>query len=86
MTKVQLSLTQEEAAILTGYGSQLGYSLPKTIKYMISKAAESVMQSGSLPEYKMSEAQEKKGFEALHEHRAGKTTDVSDPDLFFKSL
>lgn len=76
MTKVQLSLTQEEAAILTGYGNQLGYSLPKTIKYMISKAAESVMHSGSLPVYTMSETQEKKGLEALHEHRAGKTTET----------
>ena len=46
MTKVQLSLTQEEAAILSGYGNQFGYSLPKTIKFLISKATENVIFSG----------------------------------------
>ena len=40
MTKVQLSLTDQEAAILAGYGEQFGYSLAKVAKFFISKAME----------------------------------------------
>lgn len=86
MTKVQLSLTPEEAAILIGYGDQFGYSLPKTIKFMISKAAESVVRSGSLPVYELPDSLEKKGIEALNEHLAGKTTEVKDFANYFDAL
>ena len=86
MTKVQLSLTQEEAAILTGYGEQFGYSLPKTIKFMISKAAESVVRSGGLPVYEASDSLEKKALQALSEHKAGKTTAVTDFANYFDSV
>ena len=86
MTKVQLSLTQEEAAILIGYGDQFGYSLPKTIKFMISKAAESVVRSGSLPVYELPDSLEKKGLKALKEHRAGKTTGVKNFADYFDSI
>jgi hypothetical protein len=86
MTKVQLSLTQEEAAILTGYGNQFGYSLPKTIKFVISKAAENVVMAGSMPVYELSESLEKKGIEAVKEHRAGKTIEVQNFESYFDAL
>ncbi len=44
MNKVQLTLTNEETAILSSYGRQFGYSLPKTIKFIISKTAESYLK------------------------------------------
>ena len=86
MTKVQLSLTQEEAAILIGYGEQFGYSLPKTIKFMISKATESVVRSGGLPVYDLPASLEKKGLQALDEHKAGKTTEIKDFAAYFDAL
>lgn len=86
MTKVQLSLTNEEAAILMGYGDQFGYSLPKTIKFMISKATESVVRSGSLPVYELPDSLEKRGLEALSEHRDGKTTEVKDFAQYFDTI
>lgn len=86
MTKVQLSLTQEEAAILTGYGNQFGYSLPKTIKFMISKAAEHVVQAGSLPVYELPKSLEKKGLEAIKDHKAGKTIEVKNFESYFDAL
>ncbi|OGK29527.1 hypothetical protein A3B02_02270 [Candidatus Roizmanbacteria bacterium RIFCSPLOWO2_01_FULL_42_14] len=86
MTKVQLSLTPEEAAILIGYGDQFGYSLPKTIKFMISKATESVVRSGSLPVYDLPDSLEKRGLQALKEHRAGKTSEVKNFAEYFDSI
>ena len=86
MTKVQLSLTPEEAAILIGYGDQFGYSLQKTIKFMISKATESVVRSGSLPVYDLPDSLEKRGLQALKEHRAGKTSEVKNFAEYFDSI
>ena len=44
MTKVQLTLTDQEAALLAGYGNQLGYNLPKVAKFIIRKAAEKILR------------------------------------------
>lgn len=86
MTKVQLSLTDEEAAILSGYGEQFGYNLPKVIRYIISKATEKALQEKTIPVYKMSEKTEEKGLQALKEHTEGKTSRVDNIDEYFESL
>lgn len=86
MTKVQLSLTDEEAAILSGYGEQFGYNLPKIIRYIISKATEKALQEEIIPVYHMSEETEKKGLQALKEHSEGKTSPIDSIDDYFDSL
>ncbi|MBU1088529.1 hypothetical protein KKC08_05485 [Patescibacteria group bacterium] len=86
MTKVQLSLTNQEAAILNSYGSELGYNLSKTIRFLISKAAEKFLQKGTIPVYKMSQKTEKKGLQALKEYKTGKTIKIDDVDNFFSQL
>ena len=86
MTKVQLSLTDQEAAILNGWGTQFGYSLPKTIRFLISKAAENVLKENVIPIYEMSTKTEKKGLQALKDHKAGKTILLKDATRFFNSL
>jgi hypothetical protein len=86
MTKVQLTLTDQEAALLAGYGSQLGYNLPKTAKFFIKKAAEQILNQGIAPVYKMSDETEQKGLKALSEYKAGKTTKVTDANKFFEEL
>lgn len=86
MNKVQLSLTTEEVAILEGYGNQFGYSLPKTLRYIISKAAESFLREGTIPVFEMSEKTEKAGLDALKEYRSGKTTGINNADDFIDSL
>ena len=86
MNKVQLSLTDEESAILEEYGNQFGYSLPKTLRFIISKAAEKFIEEGTIPVFEMSEKTEKAGLEALKEYRAGKTIAVNDSDEFFDNL
>ena len=86
MTKVQLSLTDNEAAILKSYGSQFGYNLAKTIRFLISKAAEKAIVEGTIPEFPMSEKTEKLGLEAIKEHRAGKSIKVDNISDFFAKL
>ena len=85
MTKVQLSLTDQEASILTGYGSRFGYSLPKTIRFVISKVTEEALKEGIVPVFKMSERTEQAGLQALQEYREGKAIPVDDVDEFFKA-
>lgn len=86
MTKVQLSLTDEEAAVLAGFGAQFGYNLPKTIRYIISKATERALQNRTVSVYPMSEEREKRGIQALKEHEQGKTTKIEDTNDYFDSL
>lgn len=86
MTKLQLTLTDQEAALLAGYGSQLGYNVSKTAKFFIKKAAEKILNQGIVPVFEMSEETEQKGLAALEEHEAGRTTKVNDPKKFFEEL
>lgn len=83
---MQLTLADQEAAILTSYGEQFGYSLPKTIKFLLGKAAEQAHNSRTIPVYTLPEALEQKGPVALEDHRAGKTTEVTDFKSYFQSL
>ncbi len=86
MNKVQLTLTNEEVSILEGYGSHFGYSLTKTLRFIISKAAENFLHEGKIPVSKMSEETERAGLEAQKEYQSGKTLAVTDLDTFIDSL
>jgi hypothetical protein len=77
MTKVQLSLTTQEATLLKNYGSQFGYNLPKTIRFFISKASEEILKN-EVPTFKMSKKTEENGLKALEEHRLGKNHESNE--------
>ena len=85
MAKLQLTLTDNEADILSNYGSQFGYNLSKTVRFLISKATERIVSKGIIPEFPLSKENEKIGLEALKEHRAGKSIKIDNiPDFFSK--
>ncbi len=86
MTKVQLSLTDQETAILTSYGSRFGYNLPKTIRYVISKASEEFLKEGAIPTYAIGDKTERVVIQALEDHKKGKTCQIEDIDEFLDSL
>lgn len=86
MTKVQLTFTDKEVALLAGYGSQLGYNVPKTVKFFVQKAVEKILNQRIMPIYEMSEETEQKGLVALQEHRDGRTIEVTDATKFFEEL
>jgi len=79
---VQLTLTDEEASILSEYGGRFGYSLPKTIRFLIGKAVETHLESKT-PVYRLSDSGEAKGLKALEEDRQGKTIKVTNFKKFF---
>jgi hypothetical protein len=86
MAKLQLTLTDNEADILSNYGSQFGYNLSKTVRFLISKATERIIAQRTIPEFPLSEENEKIGLEAFKEHRAGKSIKVDDISSFFSRL
>lgn len=85
MTKVQLSLTNQEAAILSAKADQLGYNLTKYLKFLISKAADASIAQDDLPSFPMSERLEEVGIQALKDHKAGKTISFNSIDELFES-
>ena len=73
MTKVQLTLTTQEADILSAKASHLGYNLTRYVKFLISKEAAKTIQTDTLPTFPMSSKLEKIGLQALKDHKEGKT-------------
>lgn len=86
MTKIQLTLTDQEAAILAGYGDHFGYNLPKVAKFFISKAVEGMIKEGVIPVYQMSEKTEKAGLQAIEDYKSGKVIEIKDIDEYFNNL
>lgn len=50
MVRLQFSLTDQEAKILANYGLRLGYNLPKTVRYILSKTSEKLLTSNFVDE------------------------------------
>lgn len=86
MTKIQVTLTDQEAAYLTQYGNLLGYSLPKTAKFFLSKEVERIATEQFLPSHPMSEQLEAKARQAVAEYKLGKTIKVTDIAAYFDAL
>ena len=86
MTKVQLSLTNQETAILESYGSQFGYNLAKTIRYIITKTSEEFLKQNKIPVFPMSKKTESIALKALKDYKEGKTHEIKDIDEFLDNL
>ena len=81
MTKIQLTLTTQEANLLATKAAQLGYNLTRYIKYLISREAIGVADN-EVPMFKMSPKAEKVALKALVDYKAGKTKKIKS----FKEL
>ena len=86
MNKVQLTLTSQEAVILGDYGAQFGYNLAKTIRHLISKTVEEIVNTRKIPTFTMSQSLERTGLNALEDYQQGKTHQIDDIDSFTASL
>lgn len=74
MTKLQLTLTDQEESILALKAARLGYSVTRYVKFLISQeAAKTINPDDNLPTFPMSAELEEIGLQALKDHRAGKT-------------
>ncbi len=74
MTKLQIALTDQEAANLNLSAMNLGYSLTRFVKFLIGQAAFKAAQN--IPVYQMSSAAVKRAESAWKEYKAGKTVKV----------
>lgn len=75
MYKVQLTFTPQEVNILASKASQLGYSVTKYIKLLISRETLSLIEK--YPVLPMSKKTERKVMQAIKEHKEGKTLRIS---------
>ncbi len=91
MVRIQISLTDKEAKALKQYGAVLGYTLPKTIRFIIGKTAERILIDTNIPDiltFTLPYTLEKRGIKALKEYEKGETIKVepSKIDKFFDSI
>ncbi len=73
MTKVQLTLTDQEVQAISSIGSKYGYNLTKTLKFIVGREAALFIDDSGLPTYEMSKKNESRAIKTLKEHHLGKT-------------
>lgn len=79
MTKVQLTLSDQEVQAISSIGSKYGYNLSKTLKFIIGREATRFIDDSRLPTYEMSQKNEARAIRTLKEHRLGKTVKLNEP-------
>jgi len=84
MTKLQITLTDQEASILRMKAASLGYNLTKFVKFLLGKKA--LEYDVSIPTYKMSEKTEKRVEEAIADYEAGRTYSVDSVEELDKLI
>ena len=78
MTKLQITLTEQEAMLLSSRASSFGYSLTKFVKFLLGQKAMEV--SNSIPTFKMSKKAIKTAEQAMRDYKEGKTLSVNSID------
>ena len=71
MAKLQITLTEEEAKLLSQKAANLGYDVTKYAKFILAREAESVLRT--IPAYKATSAINKLIESAVNEDIQGKT-------------
>lgn len=79
MTKVQLTLTDQEVQAISLVGSKYGYNLIKTLKFIVGREAARFIDDSGLPTYEMSKRNESRAIKTLKEQRFGKTVKLNRP-------
>lgn len=73
MTKLQITLTDREAELLSQRASDLGYDVTKYAKFILAREAESALRN--IPVFKASPPMDKLIVEAVKEDEQGQTKD-----------
>ena len=71
MTKLQITLTDQEADLLTVKAAALGYDVTKYAKFILAREAEEALKS--VPSYGASKDMERVIDEAIKEDKQGKS-------------
>jgi len=75
MTKLQITLTDQEADILKIKAASFGYNLTRFVKFILGQKV--LEYDASIPTYRMSAKTEKRVEEALADYEAGRTISVN---------
>ena len=59
MTKVQLTLTDQEVNAIHNIGARYGYSLARTLKFIVSRETSKIIDDSYLPTFVMNKTTEK---------------------------
>lgn len=71
MTKLQITLTDQEAKLLASKAAGLGYDVTRYVKYILAREAEEALEN--IPIFKASSSTEKLIREAIEEDEKGLT-------------
>ncbi|MFH0943021.1 MAG: hypothetical protein V1810_02485 [Candidatus Beckwithbacteria bacterium] len=82
MTKLQIALTDQEAANLSLSAMRLGYSLTRFVKFLLGQAAFKAAEN--IPVYKMSAEAIGQAEAAWEEYKQGKTVKIDSIEKYLK--
>ncbi len=74
--KIQLTLSSQEVQSLAMKGQQMGYNIPKYIRFLIGKDVEKNIET--IPTFPMSSRLEKRVIKALKDHKQGKSKTLDE--------
>ncbi|MFH1840744.1 MAG: hypothetical protein ABH807_01110, partial [Candidatus Shapirobacteria bacterium] len=74
MTKLQLTLTDQETDLLAAKAVLLGYDVTRYVKFLIGREAMTAMND--YPVYHLTEAMEKKVIKAIKDNNEGKSIEL----------
>ena len=83
MRKIQLTLTDQEAEVLSVRAAQIGYNLTRYVKLLLGREVVDSMEESEVPVFKMTsraEALATKGREEFYAGRAKKLKSFDDLD------
>jgi len=81
-TQIKVTLPEELYLHLKSKAEKFGLGLASYMRHLVINDVKDV----DIPVFRMSEKTEKRGFQALKEHKEGKTTKVVNIDEYFDNL
>ena len=81
-TQIKVTLPDELYLYLKSKAEKFGLNLASYIRYLVINDVKDV----DIPVFKMSVKTEKRGLQALKEHKEGKTTKIKDIDKYLNDL
>jgi hypothetical protein len=75
MTKLQITITNQEADLLSAKATLFGYKLTRFVKFLIAREVAQTMEQ--IPTFPISKKAEKLAIEAKTEYKKGKAKEIS---------
>ena len=79
MTKIQITLTDQETNAIQLIGARYGYNLAKTLKFLVSRETTQIIDDSYLPTFSITQANENHAINAISDHRNNKTVRLEKP-------